>query len=615
MTQKLLYGLEQYYLLGLFLVAILGWGRLVTAKLLGACATIPNSGLAVLQATTGLGLVTLLLVIIAAFGWLTAPPILAIIVVGILLCIPGLVSRIATPRPGLEGIKIGRLGLAPSILIYSAATAFLANAMVRPLQLPQGWDEIAYHLPTALAWAESGRLVVADWLRYPLFPFNMQLLYAAALIVANDITAHLVHALTGLLAVVLTFSVARMYIPSVFAALSSVFLVYAIRESLHTADIDLGLMLYISSAFASLAFGYIARQKRFVLLSAFFVGLALGTKYQAMFFLPALAIGFLLVERNWKTLALSVLIASATGLFWYVRNFLVSGDPIHPIGGAVFGYWQWNAEDVQRQFMDFESRRSLPPWYLLPSVGSLLFWRSSVPVVKACMAVSVITVILWSIFSGYARYLLPVYPLLALLSSYFLHRVFALFRGYEIAANYWARLHGKAQLAALVIVLLVIILDWGKSTRKDIGELVLPNSMEHIAFLREAYPGFELLHSLDQPLSGTVYQLGFEDEIYYLGTPVLGDHFGKGRYPDVQRHLGNAADLSNHLRSLGARYLLVNLVRNTPDHAKATAAADFSTYFETVSATPRAVLYRLTEADHSSRSRVMPFSSAVSPPK
>ena len=81
MTQKLLYALEQYLLLGLFLVAILGWGRLVTAKLLGACATIPNSGLAVLQATTGLGLVTLLLVIIAAFGWLTSPPILAIIVI------------------------------------------------------------------------------------------------------------------------------------------------------------------------------------------------------------------------------------------------------------------------------------------------------------------------------------------------------------------------------------------------------------------------------------------------------------------------------------------------------------------------------------------------------
>jgi hypothetical protein len=615
MTQKILYCLEQYFLLGLLLISILGWGRVVITRLLSGCATIPKSGLLVLQATTGLGLVTLLIMIIAAFGALTAPPLLAILIVGILLFIPGLVTGIGKLRPGLDVIKIGQLRLAPSILIYIAAAAFLSNALVRPLQLPQGWDEVAYHLPTALAWAESGQLVVTDWLRYPLFPFNMQLLYAAALILASDITAHLVHALTGLLAVVLTFSVARLYIPTVFATLSSVFLVYAIRDSLHTADVDLGLMLYIFSAFASLAFSYIEKQKRFILLSAFFIGLALGTKYQAMFFLPALAIGFLLVERNWKTLALAVLIASATGLFWYVRNFLVSGDPIHPIGGSVFGYWQWNAEDVRRQFMDFENRRSLPPWYLLPSVGSLLFWRSSVPVVKACMVVSVVVVVLWFIFSGYARYLLPIYPMLALLSSYFLHRLFGFFRGYQIVAKYWARLHEKAQLAAFVILLLVIILDWGKSTRKDISELVLPDSMEQIALLRAVYPGFELLHSLDQPLSGMVYQLGFEDEIYYLGTPVLGDHFGKGRYPDVLRHLGNSADLSSHLHSLGASYLLVNLVRNTPDNAMATAAPEFSAYFETVSATPRAVLYRLTEADHASRTRVMPFSGDKAPPK
>jgi uncharacterized membrane protein YhdT len=505
-------------------------------------------------------------------------------------------------------VRIGQLSVIISILIFLAAAAFLSNALVRPLRLPLGWDEIAYHLPTAQAWAESGRLLVTDWLRYPLFPFNMELLYAGTLILANDITAHLVHALTGFLAVALTFSIARIYIPLVFSALASVFLVYAIRQPLETADVDLGLMLYIFSAFATLAFCYIEKQKSLALLSSFFIGLALGTKYQAMFFLPAFAIGFLMVERNWKMLALAVVIAITTGFYWYLRNFLVSGDPIHPIGGSLFGYWLWNADDIRRQFGDLQRVRGLPPWYLLPSVGSLLFWRSSAPVVKGCMVMSVVAVLVWGIVSGYDRYLMPVYPMLAILSSYFLNRLFEHFHGDQIAAKYWALTGKKIQLTIIIVVLITIILDWGKSTRKDISELVLPDSIEQIALLNDTYPGFELLNSLDKQLFGAVYQLGFEDEIYYLGTPVLGDHFGKARYRDVFQYVGNSAELSNHLRSLDVVYLLVNLVRHQAFIEKATSDANFFEYFEILGATPKAVIYKLKGAENSSTPRAMRFS-------
>lgn len=611
MDQNIVYVLEQYLLLALFVVSILGWGRLVCERFLAPSEVVPSMGMAVLQAATGLGFVTILLQFIAALGALKVLPLLVIVLLGILLFVALLIANPGRVKPELASIKIGQQGLVTSILVFLAAAAFLSNALVRPLRLPQGWDEIAYHLPTAQAWAESGSLVVTDWLRYPLFPFNMELLYAGSLVLTNDITAHLIHALTGLLAAALTFSVARISIPVGFSVLAPVFLIYAIREPLQTADVDLGLMLYIFCAFACLAFSYIAKQKNFVFLSAFFIGLALGTKYQAMFFLPALAISFLLVERNWKTLVLAVLIAIATGLFWYVRNVLVSGDPIHPIGGSVFGYWQWNAEDVRRQFMDFHGRGSLPPWYLLLSVGSLIFWRSSVPVVKCCMAVSVGVVILWSIVSGYVRYLMPIYPLLAILSSYFLYKLFVFFQGYQICAKYWARLGGKVQLTVITVLLLAIILDWGKSTKKDISELVLPNSIEHMSLISETYPGFELLNSLDEQLYGTLYQLGFEDEIYYLGTPILGDHFGKARYMDVLQYLGDSAALSGHLRSLGVNYLMINLVRNAEGNHRVSSAPNFNEYFEKISDTPRAVLYRLKRAESAPAPRQMLFRSGM----
>jgi hypothetical protein len=591
-SSKIAFFLQQYFLLGLFLISILGWGRLLT-KLVRPAAAIPPLSIGVLQAAAGLGLVTIITFVVAAFGALTTIPVLVIVVTGIALYIPRLIAVVGRCNVRGDSLMIGNLGRAPSLLLLAMAGVFILNTLVRPLKLPMGWDEIAYHLPTAQAWAEAGKLVVTDWLRYPLFPFNMELLYAGTLILANDITTHLVHALTGFLAVALTFSLARMFMPLAFSAVAATFLVYAIRQSVETADIDSGLMLYIFCACASLGFCYLAKQSRLALLSAFFIGLALGTKYQAMFFLPAYAAGFLLVERNWKVLSLAVLIAVITASYWYVRNFLVSGDPVHPLGGSVLGYWLWNADDIRRQFLDLRGARQPPPIYLWPSIGSLIFWRSSAPVVKGGMVVAVIGALVWLIVSGYARYLIPMYPLLALLSSYFLYRVIDRVGAYQLAATYKGLLGEKAQSVTIVMVLLALIYAGGKATYKNLKEIVLPDSAERIAVLQRSYPGFELLGGLRKSLPGTVYQLGFEDEIYYLGTPVLGDHFGRARYTDVERYVGKSAALSKHLHSLGASYLLVNLVRHPAFVTDATADPDFPDYFDLLGETSRAVLYRL----------------------
>ena len=609
MIHKALFLLEQYFLLGLALLSFSGWGGILAARLLDDNEPVSALGYSVLRATAGLGLVTLLFFALAVAGSLTAAPVLAILVIGIALHLPRLIETFAQRKSLSDCLRIGQLGPTNSILVIIATAAFISNALVRPLTLPLGWDEVAYHLPTAQAWAKSGELLVTDWLRYPLFPFNMQLLYAGALLLASDLMAHLIHALTGFLAVALAFSLARLYMPLLFAALVPVFLVYAIREPLEAADIDLGLTLYVFAAFAALAFAYREKQERLIYLAAFFVGLALGTKYQAMFFLPSLAACLLMVERNWKVLSMAALIAIAAGCYWYVRNLLVSGDPIHPIGGPVFGFWQWNADDIQRQFGDFDGRRGLPPWYLLPSVGSLLFWRSSDAVVKGCIVACVIAVIVWSTLSGYARYLLPIYPMLAILSSYFLHRLFGFFNGYSIARTYWHRTGRTLRLAVTAIVILAIIYDWGKSTVKDIHKLVLPGTPGQMTLLRENYPGFDLLMGVDQELFGAVYQLGFEDEIYYLGTPILGDHFGRARYTDVMRLAGNARELSEHLHSLGAAYLMINRVRHPSVYDAVIADPAFMEYFEPLGASPRAVLYKLKATETSANPRVMLFAA------
>jgi len=612
-TQKIVYCLQHYAYLALFLLSILGWGRVVTGKALAPGASIPALASMALQATAGLGLVTLLLFAVASFGQFRPAPLLVVLAIGMLLAAPLLVRGAGMRTPGDGGFSLAHLGRLPSLLLWLALAAWITNVLARPLKVPLGWDEVAYHLPTARAWAASGALVVTDWLRYPLFPFNMELLYAGAIVLADDITAHLVHALAGLLAAALAFSIARLYMPLAFAALAAALPVYATRESMQTADVDLGLMLYVFGAFAALAWRYLTGRRGLLFLSAYFVGLALGTKYQAMFYLPALGIGFLLVERNARTLALAAGIAILAGGFWYVRNAVIAGDPIHPMGGPVFGYWLWNADDMRRQFLDLDGARGMPPWYLLAGIGSLCFWRSAAPLARGCMITTSVAVAAWWVLSGYPRYLMPAYPMLGLLTGYAAFRVLSTAQVARWPRAAWSRMARPLQVAAVVLLLVVVVLDWGKAAKRELRRLVVPYSSEHIAMLTERYPGFALLHSLERPLFGTLYQLGFEDEIDYLGTPVLGDHFGKARYPDVMQLADNPEGLSAHLLSLGAVYLMVNRERYQPEFYAVAANARWPDFFETLQATPRAILFRVRDAAPGAPARVMRFPELTIP--
>ena len=55
--------------------------------------------------------------------------------------------------------------LALAVLVLTALPA-----LVEPLAPPAVFDELMYHLPYAREVAQSGRLGVHEWLRYPGFP-------------------------------------------------------------------------------------------------------------------------------------------------------------------------------------------------------------------------------------------------------------------------------------------------------------------------------------------------------------------------------------------------------------------------------------------------------------
>jgi hypothetical protein len=124
--------------------------------------------------------------------------------------------------------------------------------------------------------------------------------------------------------------------------------------------------------------------------------------------------------------------------------------------------------------------------------------------------------------------------------------------------------------------------DWGR---------VAANEQDRANYLSKRFAGYDLLRSTGEGAGGILYQLGFEGELYYLGSSVLGDWLGPGRYRDVTSLSGNAAALAQHLKALGVEKLLLNLGRSP--FSDLSWAPAFVDYFEPIARSDKAALYRL----------------------
>ena len=122
-------------------------------------------------------------------------------------------------------------------------------------------------------------------------------------------------------------------------------------------------------------------------------------------------------------LAKLLLLFLICGGYWYLRSYIVSGDPIHPLGGEYFGYWLWDKYDLDAMYGDLLRRNELPPWYLITAAVSIFFLRSSSVIFKGIFWVAIYAVVLWWSFNGVERYLMPAYPFLCLLSAYSLMHI------------------------------------------------------------------------------------------------------------------------------------------------------------------------------------------------
>ncbi|KQP43547.1 hypothetical protein ASF44_29945 [Pseudorhodoferax sp. Leaf274] len=510
--------------MGTILLACWGAGHLLLMRM-GRSAPLAPGLATPFAVAAGLGIAICVLQAIAIFGWLAAPTVVALWVSGLLVACHQLVQvrrRTAPPSPALPAPGFGdRVAWACLVLV-------LVSLLPRPLAPPQAWDELMYHLPHAQQWAEAGRLQVNPWLRYPWFPYNFDLLYAAALLFGNDILPHLFHATAGWLTAWLILGLGTRHASRMVGCVAAIVWLVLTKGEYDSAYIDMGVALFVlTAAVAFEQWRSSGRDRRWLALAAFLMGVAVGSKYQPLALLPFFALVLLRHDRRASTLLVAAASLALPCAYWYVRNAIATGDPFNPIGGPVFGFTDWDAADHQGQFADLRRNAGLPSWLLWPAL--LAPWLPALrqsATARGAMWLSGWMLLVWLVSSRYPRYLMMAYPLLALLSA---AATMQLLGRVPAPSARWKRLGRGAAWLLLAAAATGAVATVGKQ-----GKGIAATPEARASLLHAKVRGYGVWEHLRAHPAGRIYQLGVEDSLYYAPQPVWGEVFGPWRYRDVQ---------------------------------------------------------------------------------
>ena len=462
----------------------------------------------------------------------------------------------------------------------SLVAVFIVVASL-PLRAPGLWDDTMYHLPSARHYLDSHDLRIDEYLRFPLFPNSMNLLLAFGLTLGG-VTMAQTMATLPLFIIAVGFAglcqqlIGRLPVPMALLA-TGLFLVSGpIRESAGFAYVDNGLALFCWASFLVLLQLRPSHplNSRWILLASVLAGTAMDIKLFGLVWAGLLILYVPLATRQFRATLLLILGLALWGSWWYVRSAVISGDPIHPVGGAIFGYFLWNAEDLFQQAREQGTygvrknllwigqalRKAQIEWVAPAFLTPLVLKRRERCVLLPAYGLFLAYFLCWFFTTQVKRYLAPVLPLACFLSSYVLYRW-----GVEriVSAINKGRKRERVELIISIVCLVsvgaVACLALYRADR-------LLNRWTQDLESRPGYLLYQHANSLIPVYGPRLVQVGFENGVFFFQGRTIGDWFGPGRYSQFQRcqedcQLIDPVDMLSAMALHQSRMLIVNTER------------------------------------------------------
>jgi hypothetical protein len=215
---------------------------------------------------------------------------------------------------------------------------------------------LIHHLAIPKLWLKHGGFYEIPWAVFSYYPMNIDLLYLIPLYFGNDIIPNFIHLSFGLGTAWLIYSYLRGRLGRNAGLCGAVIFVTTpiiIRMST-TAYVDLGLVFFTTASIAAFIRWRDGEYKeyRWLFISSIAMGLALGTKYNALiawFFVPLTVVFVYSRDTNeqWKSIKYGILffiISLAVFSPWLIKNIILTGNPFYPLLQGIFhtGYFADN---------------------------------------------------------------------------------------------------------------------------------------------------------------------------------------------------------------------------------------------------------------------------------
>ncbi|MBF0224833.1 MAG: phospholipid carrier-dependent glycosyltransferase [Desulfobacterales bacterium] len=250
-------------------------------------------------------------------------------------------------------------------ILISIIPILLLIIITIPLCLvpPISTDALVQHLAIPKLYLEHGGIYEMPSMVYSYYPMNLDLLYIIPLYFRNDIAPKFIHYSFALMTAMLIFFYLRNRLNYIWGIVGGSFFLsipIIIKLSI-TVYVDLGLIFFsTSSLLLLLKWRDCGFKPKFLILSAIFCGLAIGTKYNGLITFVVILLFVPLIysqtikdskDKIYKSLIFASLFFIVT-LFlaspWLLRNYYWTKNPVYPLYNNIFN----SQQSIQDESLD-----------------------------------------------------------------------------------------------------------------------------------------------------------------------------------------------------------------------------------------------------------------------
>lgn len=302
-------------------------------------------------------------IVVSIFFLLTAPQILlgtfqklnfTNFILVELIAVPSaiiLLSRFRYKRKHLKGrkliiIKDKTISLVTVLLGIFFSSFFALRFFIATTEIPTNFDAMVYHLPIAVEWLRSGNIwdVFYSAFATPLgfYPNQFELILSALIMPLNgDYLVNFINfvllPLVGLAFFAITRNIRVNTCIVIFLSAIFISLPFLINELGHPKNDIFFLLAFLLTIFFIHEF-IKTRSFEDLLFASISIGFFIGTKSIGLVFgFPLIILLFVLVfsrkflQKRMITILLMLFFIIISGGIWYIRNWIVAGNPLFPV--------------------------------------------------------------------------------------------------------------------------------------------------------------------------------------------------------------------------------------------------------------------------------------------